>query len=277
MRNRTMTVLVTAAAFAAILGMAMPSSGQAQAPATYSGPRTPDKKPNLNGIWQANNSANWDLEPHNAKPSPVPALMGSMLAAPPGTGVVEGNEIPYLPAALAKKKENAANWLKLDPEAKCYMPGIPRATYMPHPFQIVQTPTNILMAYQYATSNRVIPIGPRKEEPAVDTWMGESVGRWDGDTLVVEVKGQNENTWFDRAGNHHSEAMVVVERFTPIDRNLMNYEATITDPKTFSRPWKIAMPLYRRVERNAQLIEFRCVEFAEEMLYGHLVKPGAPK
>jgi hypothetical protein len=204
-------------------------------------------------------------------------MLGAILAAPPGPGVVEGNEILYLPWALAKKKENAANWLKLDPEVKCYMPGIPRATYMPHPFQIIQTPTNILFAYQYATSNRVVPIGPRKEEPAVDTWMGESVARWDGDTLVVEAKGFNDQTWFDRAGNFHSEALVVVERYTPIDNHVINYEATITDPKVFTRPWKIVMPLYRHVQPNAQLIEFRCVEFAEEMLYGHLVKPGAPK
>ena len=275
MWNRSINALARAVTVAAVLGVALPSAGQT--PTGYSGPRTPDGKPNLNGIWQALNTANWDLQAHNAKPSPLPAALGAALAVPPGPGVVDGNEIPYQPAALKKKNENAANWLKLDPEVKCYMPGVPRATYMPHPFQIIQTPTTILMAYQFATANRVIPIGPRKEEPAVDTWMGESFGRWDGDTLVVDAKGFNDQTWFDRAGNFHSEALHVVERYTPIDRNVMNYEATIEDSKVFTRPWKIVMPLYRHVERNAQLIEFRCVEFAEEMLYGDLVKPGAPK
>jgi hypothetical protein len=275
MRDRSIAALVTTVALAAVLGAPTPSAGQA--PGKYAGPRTPDGKPNLNGIWQALNTANWDLEAHNARPSPHPGMLGAILAAPPGAGVVEGNEIPYQPWALAKKKENAANWLTLDPEVKCYMPGIPRATYMPHPFQIIQTPTTFLFAYQYATSNRVVPIGPRKEEPAVDTWMGESVARWDGDTLVVDGKGFNDQTWFDRAGNFHSEALHVVERYTPIDNHVMNYEVTIEDPKVFTRPWKIVMPLYRHVQPNAQLIEFRCVEFAEEMLYGHLVKPGAPK
>lgn len=294
MGRRVMAALVTAAALAAVLAVPAGSAGQGQgrgrgqgaaapaAPAAasaarYTGPRTADGKPNLNGVWQVISSANWDLEPHNARPSPNPAEMGAILAAPGSPGVIEGNEIPYKPAALAKKKQNAANWIKLDPEVKCYMPGVPRATYMPYPFQIIQTATNILFAYEYATANRVVPIAARKEEPAVDTWMGESFARWEADTLVVDAKGFNDQTWFDRAGNYHSTELHVVERYTPIDGHTMNYEATIEDPQVFTRPWKISMPIYKHIEKNAQLVEFRCVEFAEELLYGNLVKPGAPK
>jgi hypothetical protein len=197
--------------------------------------------------------------------------MGAVGAAPAGIGVVEGNEIPYLPAALAKKKENAEKWLALDPEIKCYLPGVPRATYMPFPFQIVQTPASILMAYEFASASRTIEINGKPETP-VDSWMGHSVGRWEGETLVVDVNGFNDQTWFDRAGNYHSDALHVTERYTRVSPDALDYEATIEDPKVFSRPWKIRMPLYRRLEKNAQLLEFKCVEFVEELMYGHLRK-----
>jgi hypothetical protein len=239
----------------------------------YRPPHGPDGHPNLSGIWQALNTANWDLEPHAAQAGPIVAL-GAIGAEPAGQGVVEGGTIPYRPAALAKKKENYANRLKLDPEVKCYLPGVPRATYMPYPFQIVQTPQYILMAYEYAGAARTIYMGKAPESP-VDTWMGWSVGRWEGDTLVVDVTSFNDQTWFDRAGNFHSDALHVVERYTPISPDALQYEATIEDPKTFSRPWKISMPLYRHLEKNAQIMEFKCVEFVEELLYGHLRKQPA--
>ena len=204
---------------------------------------------------------------------PAP-LLGAVFAKPPGLGVVEGDEIPYLPAAAAKKRENQANWVKLDPEAKCYLPGVPRATYLPHPFQIVQSQNVIMMTYEYAGAVRVINMGAPTKAPA-ESWMGWSNGRWEGETLVVDVTSQIEDTWFDRAGNFHSDALHVVERYTPRSADTLNYEATIEDTKVFSRPWKISMPLYRRVERNARLLEFRCVEFAEELMLGHLrKKPG---
>ena len=190
---------------------------------------------------------------------------------PAGLGVVEGDDIPYQPWAAAKKKENAANWLKLDPEIKCYMPGVPRATYMPYPFQIVQTPSHILMAYEFASASRTIYMNSKDESPA-DTWMGWSRGRWEGDTLVVDVNAFNGQTWFDRAGNFHSDALHVVERYTPISRDVLQYDVTIEDPKVFTRPWKMSMPLYRRVEKHAQLLEYKCVEFVEELMYGHLRK-----
>ena len=233
-------------------------------------PRTADGKPNLTGIWQVMNTANWDIQTHPARQGPVIAL-GAAFSIPPGLGVVEGDEIPYQPAALEKKKENAANWLTRDPEIKCYMPGIPRATYMPYPFQIVQSQDNVLMAYEYASASRVIRINTKEQSPA-PAWMGWSVGRWDGDTLVVEVTDHMEETWFDRAGNYHSDALKVTERYTPIDANTLNYEVLIEDPKVFTRPWKMRMPIYRRRDANAQLMEYKCVEFVEELMYGHLRK-----
>jgi len=234
--------------------------------------RTADGKPDLNGIWQAMGAAHWDLQDHQARSGPVLEL-GAIAAVPAGLSVVEGNEIPYQPWAAAKKKENYENWLTSDPEVKCYLPGIPRATYMPYPFQILQTHNNdILMAYEYASASRLIKMG-KTEPPPVDTWMGQSTGRWEGDTLIVDTIGFNDQTWFDRAGNFHSEALHVVERFTPKSPDVLDYQVTIEDPKVFTRPWKIQVPLYRRQDKNVQLMEFKCVEFVEELMYGHLRKP----
>lgn len=229
-------------------------------------PHSAAAHPNLNGIWQALNEANWDLEGHGARPSPVVA-MGALGATPGGLGVVEGGEIPYLPAVLAQRKENFAKRMELDPEVKCYLPGVPRATYMPYPFQIVQSGKTIFIGYEYANAVRTVFMEKLPEAP-VDSWMGQSVGHWEGNTLVVEVTGLNDQSWFDRSGNFHSDALRVVERYTPAGPNVINYEAAIEDPRTFSRPWKISMPLYRRLDKNMQLLEFKCVEFVEELLYG---------
>jgi hypothetical protein len=257
----------TAVLIAALPLGAVPVASGAE---VYRAPRTADGQPNLNGIWQALNTANWDIQEHVARSGPVVAL-GAAGAVPAGLGVVEGNELPYLPAAAAKKKENFENRLTTDPEIKCYLPGVPRATYMRFPFQIVQTPKNILIAYEYAGATRTIYMDSVPANP-VDSWMGHSVGHWEGDTLVVDVTHLNDQTWFDRAGNFHSDALHVVERYTPATPDALTYEATIDDPKVFSRPWKMSMPLYRRLEKNAQLMEFKCVEFVEELMYGHLRK-----
>ena len=261
------SIIIRVAAAGALLLAATSAIGQAPA---YRAPRTADGKPDLNGIWQALNSANWDLQGHAAATGPVPSL-GAVFARPPGLGVVEGDEIPYLPAAATKKKENHANWVTLDPEIRCYLPGVPRATYLPYPFQIVQSQKVILISYEYAGAVRIINMEAPTKAPA-ESWMGWSNGRWERDTLVVDVTSQLEETWFDRAGNFHSDALHVVERYTPRSADTLNYEAIIEDPKVFSRPWKISMPLYRRVETNARLLEYRCAEFAEEFLYGHLRK-----
>ena len=266
-------LLVAAAISAAIFVAVGPALGQGQ---TSMPPRAPDGKPDLNGIWQAMNTANWDIQDHAAQPAPFPFLLGAIGAVPAGQGVVEGNEIPYQPAAAAKKKENfetrmTVDPLKLtggDPEARCYLPGVPRATYMPYPFQIVQGNTDdIGILYEFATANRVIHMGKVDPIP-VAAWMGHSVGRWEGDTLVIDVTSLHEDTWFDRAGNFHSDALHVVERYTPLGPDTLSYEATIEDPKVFTRPWKMSMPLYRRLEKNARLLEFKCVEFAEPYMYG---------
>lgn len=244
-----------------------------QNPAGYRAARTADGKPNLNGLWQAVNEANWDLVAHGPRLSPVIAF-GAVGAAPPGVGVVEGNAIPYLPAALATKQHNAEHWLTLDPEVKCYLPGVPRATYLPYPFQIVQTPANILIAYEYANAARNIEMNGKAETP-LDSWMGHSVGHWEGETLVVAVNAFNDQSWFDRAGDYHSDALTVTERYTPRAPDVLDYEATITDPQVFARPWTIHMPLYRRLDRGSRLMEFKCVELVEELMYGHLTKPGS--
>jgi len=245
----------------------IPTASGAEA---YKAQRTADGKADLNGIWQALNTANWDLQEHAARPGVVVAL-GAAGAVPAGLSVVEGDEIPYLPAAAAKKKENFENRLTADPEIKCYLPGVPRATYMPYPFQIVQSSAKIQMAYTFTNAARTIHLD-KVAGPPDDTWMGHSVGRWEGDTLVVDVTHFNDKTWFDRAGNFHSDALHVVERFTPITPDALRYEATIEDPKVFTRPWKIAMPIYRRLEPNIQILEYPCIDFAEEFLYGHLRK-----
>jgi hypothetical protein len=250
-----------------------------QAPA-YRVPRTPDGKPDLNGIWQALNEANYDIEMHASRPAlavrpgpygllPAAAVLrlGAVGAVPPGMGVVEGGELPYQPQALAKKKQNQENWLDLDPEIKCYLPGVPRATYMPYPFQIFQSPSAIFIAYEYAGAVRNVYLKD-PGSPPIDSWMGQSVAHWEGDTLVIDVKGFNDQTWFDRAGNFHSDKLHVIERYTRTAPDVITYEATIEDPEVFTRPWKMSMPLYRRLEKNAQLMDFKCVEFVEELMYG---------
>ena len=243
-------------------------------------PRPASTHPDLNGIWEAMNEADYDLEAHNAQPAmavrpgpfgPVPAApvlaLGAVGAVPPSLGVVEGGEIPYKPEALAQKKKNQENWLTSDPEIKCYLPGVPRATYIAQPFRIFQNSKQIFFAYQFAGAVRNIYLKDPGAAP-VDSWMGQSVGHWEGNTLVVDVTGMNDQSWFDRAGNFHSDALHVVERYTLKNHDIISYEATIEDPNVFTRPWKISMPLYRRQEKNAQLLDFKCVEFVEELMYG---------
>ena len=277
-RRPVHSILATAVSAAFMLSA---TSVAAQTP-DYEAPRmVGTDNPDLNGIWQAVNSANWNVEPHAAAPAAFADLVGAIGAIPGGQGVVEGGLIPYQPWAEEQRNANFENRLNRpvdrqtneatgDPEAKCYLPGVPRATYMPFPFQLVQTPNQILIAYEYANATRVIHMDRQPVSPA-PSWMGWSLGRWDGDTLVVEVTDQNDQSWFDRSGNFHSEDMRVTERYTPIGPDHLIYEATIEDPNVFTRPWTIQMPLYRRVEPDVQILEFKCVEFVEEFMYGHIV------
>jgi len=253
-------------------------------------PRLSDGRPDMNGIWQVLNEANYDLEPHMARHSvqlregplgPVPAIptlrLGAVGAVPGSLGViVGGGNIPYTPEARALKEQNAENWIDRDPEVKCYMPGVPRATYIPMPFQIIQSERDVFIAYQFAGAVRDIYMdNPGSSQ--VDSWMGWSVGRWEGDTLVVDVTGLSDQTWFDRAGSHHSYQLHVVERYTMVGPNHIDYEATIEDPLVLTEPFTIKMPLYRRLEDNARLMDFRCVEFVEELLFGEWRRNPLPR
>jgi hypothetical protein len=245
----------------------------AQPPAQKERPARIAGHPNINGIWQAVNTANWNLEGQGAAPVEEFWKLGALFSVPPGQSVVKGGTIPYLPEALEQRNKNRANWPAEDPEAKCYRAGIPRQTYLPYPFEIIQGDGDLLFVYEYATSNRTVRMGKNRISPdnvLVDQWLGWSNGRWDGDTLVVDVFG-NMPVWLDRAGNYHNGG-TITERYTLMDPDHLWYEATIDDPKTFSRPWTIAMPLYRRLETNAAILEYKCIEFAEPLLYGKFLK-----
>ena len=277
-RRLMIATAIATAPVVVFLSSVRPIAGQTQGSA-YRAPRlVGTTQPDLNGIWQAFTTANWDIQDHTAQPGPFPELLGAWGAQPAGEGIVEGNELPYKPEALEKKKANFAKRISVDPlnlhtvgdpEAKCYAPGVPRGMYLPFPFQILQKSNKILMVFGYSTASRVIQLETHQEAP-IDTWMGWSNGRWDGETLVVDVTGFNGLTWFDRAGNFTSDALHVVERYTLSGPNSMMYEATIEDPKVFTRPWKMSFPLYRRLEKNIQVLEFKCVKFAEPYIYASI-------
>jgi hypothetical protein len=250
--------------------LALGAPAQAQSPAGV--PRLSNGKPNFSGVWQSITAANWDVLTHGAGAGPPE--YGALLATPPGRGIVEGDEIPYLPDALAQKQRNHEQRWTEDPEAKCYMPGVPRANYMPYPFQIFHSEAQMLFAYQFAGAARIINLNDHRES-AIDSWMGVSNAHWEGDTLVVEVSGFNGQAWFDRAGNHASYALRVVERYTFAGPDAIDYEAMLEDPETFSRPWTMSFRLYRRADPDAHLMEFKCVPFTEDLLYGEFYKRPA--
>jgi hypothetical protein len=247
------------------------ASGTSAAGDDFEPPQTASGNPDFNGIWQAMNEANWSLEAQAAMAGPVLEL-GAAYAEPPSLGFVEGGSIPYQDSARQQRDENYAKRLELDPEIKCHLPGVPRATYMPHPFQVIQSDDHIMLLYRYRGAVRTVYMNDHGPAPA-PSWMGWSNGWFEGDTLVIETTGFNGMTWFDRAGNFHSDNLRVIERFTHISDDALQYEATITDPQVFTRSWTISMPLYRRLEENAELLEFKCVPFVEDLIYGDLAKP----
>lgn len=251
---------------------------------SFEPPRLANGKPNFSGVWQVLNRANDNLEAHPAKaarafregpvvPVPAPELvaLGAAGAVPAGLGVVEGGTIPYTEQALQQRQTNHAAWLTSDPEIKCYLPGVPRANYMPFGFEILHNADALLFNYEYAGAVRDVYLKDPGPAP-IDSWMGQSWMRWDGDTMVIETSGFNGRTWLDRAGNFHSPELVVTERFTMTSEHTMNYEATLEDPNVFTRPWSISMPIYRRVPPDDRLMQFNCVEFVEELMYGNLRK-----
>ena len=231
-------------------------------------PRAVDGRPDLNGVWQAINTAAVNLEDHSGA-----------LNAPPGLGVVEGGEIPYRPDALKKRKENFANRENYDlATAACYMPGVPRAVYMPYPFEIIQTPRLIMMNFEFGHARRnIVTDGSNHPDGFPDFWMGDSRGRWEGDTLLVDTTNLDERTWLDHSGNFHSDALHVVERFTFSDPTHIQYEAILEDPKVFTRPWKISMPLYKILDKNARILEYECVYYLQDLKYGNAKPVGGSK
>jgi len=236
-----------------LLAGAPPGAAQT---ASSSIPRTSDGRPDFSGIWQALTTASWDIQDHAAQKG-----------VPGGPGIVVGNEIPYQPAALARKKQNYDRRATDDPVAKCYLPGVPRLLYMPFPFQIVQTPTELMLLFEFVHAVRFVFLTGRHPPGPIEWWLGDSRARWEGDTLVVDVVHFTPNTWFDRTGNYHSEALHVVERYTLMDPNTIAYEATIEDPQVFTRPWTLRMLLYRRVEPNVALLDYDCYAFEWEKYY----------
>jgi hypothetical protein len=274
MRKRSIVALATAAQAILLLSAATTARAQPKLdrPVRISG------HPDFNGVWQALNTAYWNLEAHSVEAVPASPgnnfwQLGAIAAIPAGRSVVRGGTIPYLPEALKKRDANRGNWPAADPEAKCYMLGIPRATYHNFPFQIFQGEVDgdLLFVYPFAAANRVVYMKDHSDLP-VDSWMGRSNGTWEGDVLVVTTTSQNGETWLDRAGNHHSNKLKVTERFTLLGPNHIWYEATLDDPLTYSRPWTIEMPLYRLIDQNAQLLEHKCVPFTDMLLYHDLLQ-----
>ena len=247
---RTTPAAVTLAL--ACLAMAFgPGHAVAQVAAGPALPRTADGRPDFSGVWQTFSTASWDIQDHHATEG-----------TPPGIGVVVGGEIPYQTWALEKKQQNFANRMTEDTSVKCFLPGVPRITYMPHPFQIVQTPAKVTMLYEYVHAVRhVYTDGTAHPRGPIEWWMGDSRGRWDGDTLVVDVVHFNDQTRFDLAGNFHSPDLHVVERYRFIDRDHLDYHVTIEDPKVFTRPWEMRLPLYRRIESAIRPLEYDCYAF----------------
>ncbi len=252
-----LAVITPLVALGALLYLAPePVEGQGGKAKAYTAPRTVDGKPDLQGIWQAMNTAAVNLEDHIA-----------VLDMPAGRTVIvdpPDGKIPYQPAAAQKQKENYKNRAKADPLNQCYIPGVPRVMYLPFPMQIVQTPKYVLIASEFAHTLRMIYMNGTKHPEGIDFWIGDSRGHWEGETLVVDVANNNAETWLDRSGNFHSDALHIVERITRTDRDLLTYQATLEDPKVFTRPWTMRMLLYRHREPNFKLLEYECNAYLED-------------
>jgi hypothetical protein len=220
-------------------------------------PRSADGKPDFSGIWQTLSGADYGLEPHLVTTD-----------GPPGAGVVEGNKIPYKPAALEQRKKNLATRATADPRVKCYTLGTPRGIYGSEPFQILQRPRDLTLLFEFGHPVRTINTnGTEHPDGHIDFWLGDSRGHWEGDTLVVDVTDFNGETWLDRVGNFNSDELHLVERWSYIDRNTLRYRATFDDPQVYTRPWSLEVLLYRRLEPNVQIIENYCATLPFEESY----------
>ncbi len=297
-RGGVMIKLVSLVALATALGacQTMPMDGSStmssadSSAAAWKAKRGPDGvHPDLNGVWKVMSTANYNIEAHPASAAlqlrpgpyvPVPdsevVALGAIGAVPAGVGIVLGDgKIPYTADALAVRDANRAKAVEMDPEVKCYLPGVPRANYMDKPFQIFHSDKAVFIAYEFAGAVRNVFLEEPDPAPA-QSWMGQSYGRWEGDTFVVEVTDQLPTTWLDRSGNIKGEDTKIVERWTPTSDYTMRYEAEITDPSVYTAPWKIGVNLYKATGEDAQLQQFKCVEFVEELMYGHLRKNPLP-
>jgi hypothetical protein len=268
MRTRAVVELVAAVTVATVGVVAVIETQPAQPSRAYQAPRTPRGEPDLQGIWQVLNTAEYDIQDH-----------GAHLGVPAGQGVVEGNEIPYQPWALAQKQKNFENRATLDPALKCFYPGVPRIMYTPYPFQIFQTEGYVAIFFEFGHHVRFIYTDGFPHHEEIPFWMGDSRGKWEGNTFVVDSRNFTDNTWFDRAGNFHSSQLRVIERFTRTGPDHIRYDVTIEDPKVFTRPWKMSMPFYRRQEPNARLLEYECFSLSvfEGGRYDQMIRELAPK
>jgi hypothetical protein len=238
-----------------VVGQAPGGKGAAKR-SNYRAPRAGDGKADIQGIWQAWNTASFNLEAHNGATG---IRAGKSFVIDPADGM-----IPYLPAARQKQQENFEKREKLDSMNHCYMTGVPRFTYIPYPFQIFQTAKYIQFISEYVHMVRTIYMQKQEHYPDLEFWNGDSRGHWEGDTLVVDVADFNDQTWFDASGNHHSNALKVIERYTRTGPDVMQYQATMTDPQTFSRPWTIRMDLHRDTDRYPTLLEYECHSYLED-------------
>jgi hypothetical protein len=226
--------------------------------ATAQIPRAADGKPLLDGIWEARGTAASGLEAHGASMN-LPA--GGSLIVDPADG-----KIPYQDWAAKQRDENYTNRAKEDPLGKCFLAGVPRIMYLPFPFQIFQMPQYVIMAFEYDHATRTVYLNGTKHMDDIDFWMGDSRGRWDGDTLVVDVADNNDQTWLDLAGDFHSGQMKLTERYKRTGPDTLDYRVTVDDPKVYTRPWTFEMTLYRHTEKNFQLYEYECHDYLEDAL-----------
>lgn len=225
------------------------------------------KTPDFRGIWQVRDTAYVNIEGHRGEKGIAAAR--SLVVDPPN------GKIPYKPEALARRQENYKNRATADPSLKCYQAGVPRATYLPTPLQILQSPGNFAIVYEENHAFRVFHPDTRPHFDATDWWMGDTRYRWEGDTLVASVVALTDQLWLDQAGNYHSTEFRVVERYRMTGADTLEYEARIEDPVVYSRPWTLRTVLYRNKQPGARIIEDECLEDANGVR--HHISPYDPR
>ncbi len=254
--------LLTAFVIAALSLAAQTSTGEkAKASAKSSVPRTADGKPDLTGVWQSGSTARGSWEEANSgngiggngKNPNAPAILSS------SDRPAAAEKAPYQPWAAQKVLESYKIRGIDDPAAQCLPPGIPRTSTLGlFPTQIVQTPKQIIFLYEYMHEYRVVPLNAKHPDDIQPTYMGDSVAHWEGDTLVVDVTGFNDRTWLIGTGTFHSEDLHVTERYTRVDKDQINYDNTMEDPKILTKPWVIHTNLMLR--EGTRLQEYVCAE-----------------